>query len=79
MKGEKVIQGDNSDILRVLAEHLPILLATRYGNTICFIKYHVSEDTSSIIELAGDVGTLRSVSAYQEPSRHFDAKSVNGQ
>ena len=31
MKGEKGIQGDNSDVLSVLADHLPIQLVTRYG------------------------------------------------
>ena len=74
VKGEKGIQGDNSDVLSVLAEHLPIQLATRYGEKICFIKYHVSKDRSSII----DVGTLRSVSAYHEPAWHSDAKFVSG-
>ena len=68
MKGEKGIQGDNSNVLSVLAEHLPIQLAIRYGKQMCFIKYHVSEDRSSIIELAGGVGTLRNVSAYHEPA-----------
>ena len=38
VKGEKGIQGDNTDVLSVLAEHLPILLPTRYGETMCFIK-----------------------------------------
>ena len=46
---------------------------------MCFIKYHVSEDRSSIIDLSGDVGTLRSVSAYHKPAWHFDAKFVSGQ
>ena len=69
MKGDKGIQGDNSNVLSVLAEHLPIQLATRYGEKMCFIKYHVSEDRSSIVELSGGVGTLRSVSAYHEPAR----------
>ena len=46
---------------------------------MCFIKYHVSNDRLSIIELAGGVGTLRSVSAYHEPAWHFDAKFVDGQ
>ena len=50
---EKGIQGDNSDVLRVLAGHLPIKLATRYDEKMCFIKYHVSEDMSNIIELSG--------------------------
>ena len=58
VKGEKGIQGDNSDVLSVLAEHIPIQLATRYGENMCFIKYHASEDRSSVIELAGGVGTL---------------------
>ena len=61
MKGEKSIQGDSSDVLRVLAEHLPIQLPTRYGENMCFTKYHVLEDRSSIIELSGGVRTLRSV------------------
>ena len=46
---------------------------------MCFIKDHVSEDRSSIIKLSARVGTLRCVSAYHEPSWHFDAKFVNGQ
>ena len=46
---------------------------------MCFIKYHVSENSSSIVELAGGVGTLRCVSASHEPAWHFDAKFVNGQ
>ena len=64
---------------RVLADHLPIQLATRYSEKMCFIKYHVSEDRSSIIELPGGVGTLCNVSAYHEPAWHFDAKFVDGQ
>ena len=51
MKGGKGIQGDNSDVLSILADHLPIQLATRYSEKMYFIKYHVSEDRSSIIEL----------------------------
>ena len=46
---------------------------------MCFIKYHVSEDSLSIIECSGGVGTLRSVSAYREHTWHFDAKFVSGQ
>ena len=46
---------------------------------MCFIEYHVSEDRSSIIELTGDVGTLRSVSAYHQLVWHFDAKFVDDQ
>ena len=79
MKGEKRIQGDNSNVLSVLAEHLPIQLANRYGEKMCFIKNHVSEDRSSIVELSGGVGTLRSVSAYHYPAWHFDAKFISGQ
>ena len=59
VKGEKGIQGDNSDVLSVLADHLPIQLATRYCDKMCFIKYHVSEDRTSIKEFSGGVGTLR--------------------
>ena len=72
VKREKGIQGDNSDVLSVLADHLPLQLATLYGEKICFIKYHVSEDT-------GGVGTLRNVGAYHEPAWHFDAKFFVGQ
>ena len=79
VKGEKGIQGDNSDVLSILAEYLPIQLATRYGEKMWFIKYHVSEDRLSIIELYGRVGTLRSISAYHEPAWHFDVKFVSGQ
>ena len=79
MKGEKGIQGDNSDVLSVLADPLPIQLATRYGEKLCFAKYRVSEDRSSIVESSGDVETLRNVSAYHEPTWHFDGKFVNGQ
>ena len=43
-----------------------------------FIKYHVSVDRSSIIELVGGVRTLRCVSAYHEPAWHFDIKFANG-
>ena len=66
VKGEKGIQSDNSDVQSVMAEHLPIQLATRYGEKMCFIKYHVSEDKLSIIELSQGVVTLRSVSTYHE-------------
>ena len=78
-KGEKGIQGDNSNVLSVLAEHLPTQPATRYGEEMCFTKYHVSEDRSCIVELSRGVGTLRFVSAYHEPACHFDAKFVSGQ
>ena len=61
VKGKKGIQGGNSDVLSVLGDHLPIQLATRYGEKMCFLKYHVSEDRSCIIELSGGVGTLRNV------------------
>ena len=78
-KRDKGIHGTNSNVLDVLAEHLPIQLATRYGAKMCFIKYHVSEDSSSIVELARGVGTLHCVSAYHEPAWHFDAKFVDGE
>ena len=79
VKGDKSIQGDNSNILDILAEHLPIQLATPYGGKMCFIKYHVSEDRSRIVEFAGGVGRLRCVNGYHEPACHFDAKFVNGE
>ena len=76
VKIEQGIQGDNSDVLSLLAEPLPIQLATRYDEKMCFIKYHVSEDRSSIVELAGDVGTLRCVIAYHEPAWRFNLSMV---
>ena len=44
-----------------------------------FVKYHVSDDKSSIVESSGDVQTLRNVSAYHEPSWCFDAAFVDRQ
>ena len=55
VKGEKGIEGDTSDVLSVLADHRPIQLATQYGEKMCFVKYHVSEDRSSIVESSGGV------------------------
>ena len=78
-RGEKGSQGDASDVLSVLANHVPIQLATRYGEKICFVKYLVSEDKSSNVESSGGVQTLRNVSAYHEPTWHFDAAFVDGQ
>ena len=43
------MQGDTSDVLSVLAVHLPIQLAKRHGEKMWFVKYHVSEDQSSIV------------------------------
>ena len=65
-RGGKGIQGDTSDVLGILANHLPIQLATRYGEEIRFVKYQVSEDRSSIVEVSGGMETLRNVSAYHE-------------
>ena len=79
MKGGTGIQGDLSNVLDVLAEHLPIQLTPRCGEKMCFIKYHVPEDRSSIVELVRGVGTLRCVNAYHELAWHFDAKFVNGE
>ena len=45
---------------------------------MCFVKYHISEDKSSIVESSGGVETLRNVSVYHEPAWHFDGKFVNG-
>ena len=72
-RGENGLQGDTSDVLSVLADHLPNQLVTRYGENMCFVKYHVSEDKSSIVESSGAVQTLRNFSAYHEPAWHFDA------
>ena len=49
-RGEKCIQGVTSAVRNVLGAHTPIQLATRYGAKMCFVKYHVSEDKSSIVE-----------------------------
>ena len=54
-------------------------MAARYGEKMCFVKYHVSKDKSSIVESSGGVQTLRNVSAYHEHVWHFDAKFVNRQ
>ena len=78
-RGEKGLQGDTSDVLSVLAAHLPIQLAKRYDEKSCFVKYHVPEDKSSILESFGGVQTLRNVSAYHEPAWYFDAKFVDRQ
>ena len=64
-RGEKGVQGDASD---VLATHLPIQLAERCGEKMCFVKYHASEDQSSVVRMTGGVQTLRNVSAYNEPT-----------
>ena len=74
VKGEKGIQDDNSNVLSVLADHLLI-----DSEKMCFVKYHVSEDSLSSIELSGFVGTLHNVSTYHEPAWHLDAKFVDGQ
>ena len=76
-RGEKGIQGDTSDVLSVLAAHLPIQLAKRYDEKMCFVKYHVSEDNSSIVESSGGVQTLRNTSAYHGSAWHFDATFVS--
>ena len=65
--------------LSVFADYLPIQLATRYSEKMCFAKYQVSEDNSSIVESSGGVETLRNISAYHEPAWHFDAKFVDRQ
>ena len=78
-RGEKGLQGDTSDVLNVLAVHIPIQLAERYGEKMCFVKYHVSEDKSSIVESSGGVQTLRNISAYHEPAWYFEAKFVDRQ
>ena len=71
------MQGDTSDVLSVLAAHLPIQLAKRYGERMCFVKYHVSEDKSSIVGSSGGVQTLRNTSAHNEPAWHFDVTFVS--
>ena len=57
-RGEKGAQGDASDVLSVLTTHLPIQLAERYSEKMCFVKYHVSEDQSSVVRMTGRVQTL---------------------
>ena len=73
-RGEKGVQ-----VLSVLATHLPIQLAERYGEKMCFVKYHVSEEESSVVRMTGGVQTLRNVSAYKEPTWHFDAQFIDKQ
>ena len=46
---------------------------------MCFAKYHVSEDHSDIVRSHGGVQTLRNVSAYTEPTWHFDTQFVDKQ
>ena len=46
---------------------------------MCFIKYHVSEDRSSIVEFSWWCEPLRCVSAYHEAAGHLDAKFGNGE
>ena len=57
-RGEKGLQCDTSDVLSVLADHLPIQLGKRYGEKMCFVKYHASEDKLSIVDSSGVVQTL---------------------
>ena len=78
-RGEKGVQGDTSDGLSVLAAHLSIQLAERYGEKTRFVKYHVSEDQSSVVRMVGGVQTLRNVSAYKEPAWHIDAQFIDKQ
>ena len=77
--GERGEKGDTSYVLSILADHLPIQLETQYSEKLCFVKYHVSEDKSSIIESSGGAQTLRNVSAYHETAWHFDDKFVDRQ
>ena len=77
--GDKGLQGDNSDVLSVLAAQIPIQLAKRHGVKMCFVKSHVSEDKSSIVESSGGLQRLRNVSAFHELVWHFDAKFVDKQ
>ena len=46
---------------------------------MCFVKYHVSEDQSSVVRMSGGVQTLHNVSAYNEPTWHVDAQFVDKQ
>ena len=78
-RGEKCAQSDASDVLSVLATHLPIQLAERYGEKMCFVKYHVSEDESSVMRMTGGMQTLRNISAYKESTWHFDVQFIDKQ
>ena len=78
-RGEKGVQVDASDVLSILSALLPIQLAEPYGEKMCFVKYHVSEDQSSVVRMTGGVQTLRNVSAYNEPTWHCDAQFVDKQ
>ena len=46
---------------------------------MCFVKYHVSEDDSSVVRMTGGVQTLCNVSAYKEPTWHFHAQFIDEQ
>ena len=78
-RGENGLPGDTSNFLSVLVAHIPIQLAKRYGEKMCFVNYHVSEDKSSIVESSGAVQTLRNANAYNERTWHFDAKFFDKQ
>ena len=78
-RGERGVQGNASDVLSVLVTHLPIQLAERYGEKMYIVKYHVSEDESSVVRMTGGVQTLHNVSAYKEPTWHFDAQFIEKQ
>ena len=78
-EGSPGIQGLASDVLSVLATHLPIQLAEWYGEKMCFVKYHVSEDETSVVRMTGGVQKLRNVSAYKVPTWHFDAQFIDKQ
>ena len=44
---------------------------------MCFVKYYVSEDQSSIVRMSDGVQTWRIVSAYNEHTLHFDAQFLD--
>ena len=72
----KMVKSDASDVLSVLAVHVPIQLAEWYGEKMCFVKYHVSEDQSIVVRMTGGLQMLHNVSAYNEPIWYFDAQFV---
>ena len=76
-RGERGQRSDASDVLSVLATHLPNQLAERYGEKMCFVKYHVSEDESSVVRMTVGVQTLRNISAYKN-TNNFRAWTLFG-
>ena len=78
-RGEKCVQGDASDVLSVLATHLPIQLAERYGEKMCFAQYHISDEQGHAkvnVQIASGRGHFLEMNntAYHSPYDLVDNK-----